>query len=101
MALVKVFEPIKLEDGKVGAADGQAVDVKIAGDYAFFSYDSFGVVCYSIADLIKALPAGVSPTEVWKKSLTGQLVYDYRPVAVSRFKLQYVPGYEEMAGGAV
>lgn len=101
MSLVKVFEPIKLEDGKVGAADGQAVDVKVAGSHAFFSYDSFGVVCYRIADLIAPLPSGISPTDVWKKSQTGRLVYDYRPVAASRFKLQLVPGYEDWAGGAV
>jgi len=100
MEIVKVFEPIKYEDDKVGAADGQATDVKVVGDKAYFSYDSFGVVCYSMADLTEALPDGVSPTEVWKKSLTGQLQYDYRPVAVSRFKLQYVPGYEDWAGGA-
>lgn len=101
MKLVKVFEPIKLEEGKVGAADGQSVDVKVVGNYAYFSYDSFGVICYSLADLIKPLDAGISPTEVWKKNSTGTLVYDYRPVAVSRFKLQLVPGYEAWAGGAV
>jgi hypothetical protein len=101
MKIVKVFEPIKLEEGKVGAADGQSVDVKVAGNYAFFSYDSFGVVCYSLADLIAALPAGVDPTEVWRKDTSGTLVYDYRPVAVSRFKLQLIPGYEDWAGGAV
>ena len=101
MQLVKVFEPIKLEDGKVGAADGQSVDVKVVGDYAYFSYDSFGVVSYRLADLITPLPVGVEPTETWKKSNTGKLIYDYRPVAVSRFKLQLVPGYEEWSGGAV
>ncbi|OGU20396.1 MAG: hypothetical protein A2X85_07705 [Geobacteraceae bacterium GWF2_54_21] len=101
MKLVKVFEPIKLEEGKVGAADGQSVDVKVVGDYAYFTYDSFGVVCYSLADLIAPLPAGVLPTEVWKKSNTSVLLYDYRPVAVSRFKLQLVPGYEAWSGGAV
>ena len=55
MFLVKVFEPIKLEDGKVGAADGKATDVQVVGDHAYFSYDSFGVVCYSLADLIEPL----------------------------------------------
>lgn len=101
MQLVKVFEPIKLEEGKVGAADGQAVDVKVVGDHAYFSYDSFGVICYKLSDLIAPLPDGISPTDVWKKSNTGQLNYDYRPQAVSRFKLQYVPGYEDWSGGAV
>ncbi len=100
MYLVKVFEPIKLEDGKVGAADGQATDVLVVGDYAYFSYDSFGVVCYSLADLIEPLPEGTKPTETWKKSLTGQLVYDYRPTETGRFKLQRVPGYEDVDGGA-
>ena len=71
------------------------------GDHAYFTYDSFGVVCYSLADLIAPLPAGVDPTSVWSKNTDGTLVYDYRPVAVSRFKLQLVPGYEAWAGGAV
>jgi len=100
MFLVKVFEPIKYEDGKVGAADGQATDVLVIGDYAYLTYDSFGVVCYSLADLIEPLPAGVAPTETWKKSLTGTLVYDYRPEAAGRFKLQEVSGYEDVDGGA-
>jgi len=80
---------------------GQSVDVKVVGNYAYFSYDSFGVVCYSMADLIAPLPEGIEPTEVWNKDTAGNLVYDYRPVAVSRFKLQLVPGYEDWAGGAV
>lgn len=101
MKLVKVFEPIKLEEGKVGAADGQSVDVKVVGNHAYFTYDSFGVVCYSLADLIAPLPAGIDPTSVWSKNTDGTLVYDYRPVAVSRFKLQLVPDYEDWAGGAV
>lgn len=29
------------------------------------------------------------------------MVYDYRPVALGRFKLQYVAGYETVSGGAV
>ncbi len=101
MKLVKVFEPIKVEEGKVGAADGQSVDVKVVGNHAYFTYDSFGVVCYSLADLIAPLPAGVDPTSVWEKDSTGTQIYDYRPVAVSRFKLQLVPGYEDWSGGAV
>jgi hypothetical protein len=28
-------------------------------------------------------------------------VYNYRPAALGRFKLQYVPGYETVSGGAV
>lgn len=101
MKLVKVFEPIKIEEDKVGAADGQSVDVKVVGNHAYFTYDSFGVVCYSLADLIAPLPAGIDPTSVWSKNTDGTLVYDYRPVAISRFKLQLVPGYEAWSGGAV
>lgn len=85
MVLVKRFEPIKIEDGKVGHADGRSVDVVVVGNHAFFTYDSFGVVAYSIADLIAPLPAGVDPTDIWRKT-PGKV--DYRPVAVSRFKLQ-------------
>ncbi len=101
MKLVKVFEPIKMEDGKVGAADGQAIDVKVVENYAYFSYDSFGVVSYLIEDLIEPLPPGIDPTQVWKVRSSGTLLYDYRPEAAGRFKLQYIPGFEEQAGGAV
>jgi len=102
MKPVKIFEPIKMEDGKVGKADGKAVDVQVVGDYAYFTYDSFGVVCYRLSDLIAPLPEGVDPTEIWTKDeATETVLYDYRPKAVSRFKLQQVPGYEAVAGGAV
>lgn len=100
MQLVKVFEPIKIEDGKVGHADGRSVDVEVVGDLAYFSYDSFGVVAYSIADLIEPLPEGIDPNEVW--SVQGDtLEYDYRPKALGRFKLQDQPGLEEYRGGAL
>lgn len=101
MQLVKVFEPIKYEDGKVGHADGKSVDVNIVGDKAYVSYDSFGLVCYNMSDLIAPLPAGLDPTDTWKKSNSGQIVYDYRPEAVARFVLKEVPGYEGWGGGAV
>ena len=102
MKPVKVFEPIKMEDGKVGKADGKSVDVKVVGDYAYFTYDSFGVVCYRLSDLIAPLPEGVDPTDIWTKDEeTETVLYDYRPKAVSRFKLQQVPGYETVSGGAV
>lgn len=101
MRLVKVFQPIKYEDGDVGVADGQAIDVEVIGDKAYFTYDSFGVLCYAMADLIAAIPEGVSPTELFLKNMDGTVVYDYRPVALGRFKLQYVPGYETVSGGAV
>jgi len=98
--LVKVFEPIKLEDGKVGHADGRADDVQVAGDRAYFTYDSFGIVGYEVADLIAPLPAGVDPTKIWKVQ-GGVVLYDYRPVAFGHFKLQTVPGYEDVDGGAL
>ncbi|MGD2172191.1 MAG: hypothetical protein PVF80_08810, partial [Gammaproteobacteria bacterium] len=92
MVLIKVFEPIKTEyhvevDGSLSAqynkADGKSVDVLIVDDYAYFTYDSFGVVAYRIADLIKPLPAGMDPTDIWERGEIGE-----RPVAVARFKLQ-------------
>jgi hypothetical protein len=83
MTLVKIFEPIKMEDDKVGKADGRSVAVQIVDDHAFFTYDSFGVVSYAIADLIEPLPEGVEPTDLWRKTPD-----DYRPIAVYRFKLQ-------------
>ncbi len=35
MKILKVFEPIKIEDGDVGSADGQAIDVEVINDKAF------------------------------------------------------------------
>lgn len=101
MKIVKVFEPIKIEDGDIGVADGQAIDVEVIGDKAYFSYDSFGVICYSMTDLIAPVPVGVDPTEIFLKNTSGTVIYDYRPAALGQFKLQYVPGYEDVAGGAV
>ncbi|MBE0599582.1 MAG: hypothetical protein IH614_20265, partial [Desulfuromonadales bacterium] len=101
MKLVKVFQPIKYENGDIGVADGQAIDVEVIGDKAYFSYDSFGVLCYSMADLIAPLPVGVSPTALFLKAQDGAVIYDYRPAVLAQFKLQYVPGYEEVDGGAV
>ncbi len=83
MKLIKVFEPIKMEDDKVGKADGKSVAVKVVRNHAFFTYDSFGIVSYSIADLIAPLIEGTDPTDIWK---TGGV--DQRPVAAARFKLQ-------------
>lgn len=83
MSVIKIFEPIKMEDDKVGKADGKSVAVKIMGDHVFFTYDSFGVVCYSIADLIAPLIPGTDPQEIWSKNGT-----DQRPHALARFKLQ-------------
>lgn len=83
MALVKIFEPVKEEDGKYGKADGKSVTVRIVGEHAFFTYDSFGVVVYNISDLIAPLPDGVDPSDIWNPGEIG-----YRPLAVARFKLQ-------------
>ena len=101
MVLVKRFEPIKPGDDptdptKVGKADGRSVDVQIVGDYAYFTYDSFGVVAYRIDDPDPAVYDLIStdelvannitdPTKIWKPGGNG---FDYRPVAVARFKLQ-------------
>ena len=92
MVLIKVFEPIKTEyheelDGSLSAqynkADGKSVDVLIVDDHAYFTYDSFGVLAYRIVDLVKPLPAGMDPTDIWERGEIGE-----RPVAVARFKLQ-------------
>ena len=101
MEIIKVFEPIKYEDGDVGSADGQAIDVEVIGNNAYFTYDSFGVVAYAISDLIEPVPPGVSVTDLFKKKSNGTVLYDYRPEAEGRFKLQEVTGYENTAGGAV
>ena len=84
MPVVKVFEPIKIEDGDIAVADGQAIDVEVIGNRAYLAYDSFGVVAYDMADLIAPLPAGVNPTDLFRKALDGTVIYDYRPAAVGR-----------------
>lgn len=99
--LVKVFEPIKLEEDKVGKADGRSVDVHVVGDNVFFSYTSFGLVSYSLADLIEPLPAGTDPTEIWKSGSDGTVEFDYRPVALDRFLINEVPGLEEISAEAL
>lgn len=101
MKIVKVFEPIKLENGDVAAADGQCIDVKVVGDKAYLTYDSFGVVCYSMTDLIAPVPVGVDPTNIFLVALDGAVVYDYRPAALGRFALDETPGYETVSGGAM
>lgn len=101
MQLVKVFEPIKYENDELGSADGQAIDVEVIGDIAYFTYDSFGVISYAMSDLVTPVPEGVDPTELFKKEDNGTIVYDYRPEFLGRFKLQWVPGYEAVSGGAV
>lgn len=91
MVLIKVFEPIKTEtheeDGVItpqyNKADGKSADVLVVDDHAYFTYDSFGVLAYKIADLIKPLPEGMDPTDIWERGEIGE-----RPIAVARFKLQ-------------
>ena len=101
MRIVKVFEPIKYENDELGSADGQAIDVEVIGDKAYFTYDSFGVLCYAMSDLVAPVADGVDPTELFKKALDGSIIYDLRPAFLGRFQLQAVPGYEEVSGGAV
>jgi hypothetical protein len=106
MVLLKRFEPIKVGDEEeVGKADGRSVDVKVVGDYAYFTYDSFGIVAYriddpdpAVHDLISPLPEGTDPTQIWRPG--GANSFDYRPEAVARFKLQdeTLGGWPELAG---
>lgn len=101
MQIVKVFEPIKIEDGDIGSADGQAIDVEVVGDNAYFGYDSFGLVAYSMAALTEPVPDGVSPTELFVKKNNGEVKYDYRPAFLGKFKLQDVAEYADADGGGV
>ncbi|WP_167495704.1 carboxypeptidase regulatory-like domain-containing protein [Desulfosediminicola ganghwensis] len=101
MQIVKVFEPKKYEGDDLGSADGQAIDLEVVGDIAYYGYDSFGLVAYSMNDLISPLPAGVDPTELFKKEADGSVIYDYRPEFLGKFKLQEVVGYEDVDGGSV
>ena len=96
MELVKRFQPIKLEeedDGSIhiGKADSRAIDVHVVGAHAYFSYGGFGVLAYSIQDLIAPLPDGVDPKKIWEMH-GGD---DYRPEAVARYVLQDEPGLED------
>jgi hypothetical protein len=114
--LIKTFEPIKSDDDNAfGAADGKSVDVHIVGDTAYFSYDSYGLVAYRMADLVRpateerplVVPDGQAAdvcstiTDVTKLSAKQGGVGECRPTAVGYFKLQFQPGYEELDGGAL
>lgn len=111
LKLIKTFEPKKYDEDKVGSADGKSVDVHLVGDYAYFSYDSFGLVAYKIADLIQPVveyqpvgqPAGACAdvTDVTALSAKQGRTVDCRPESVGRFKLQTVAGYETVDGGAL
>ena len=114
--LIKTFEPLKADDDNAfGSADGKSVDVHVVGDTAYFSYDSFGLVAYRMADLVRpateerplVVPAGQAPdicatlTDVTKLSAKQGGVGECRPTAVGYFKLQKLEGYEDTEGGAL
>lgn len=114
--LLKTFEPLKADDDNAfGSADGKSVDVHIVNDIAYFSYDSFGLVAYHMADLIRpateerpaVVPDGQDPdvcatiTDVTKLSEKQGGVGECRPTAAGHFKLQFQAGYEEVEGGAL
>ncbi|MCM5570101.1 hypothetical protein M6I34_06240 [Burkholderiaceae bacterium FT117] len=111
LKLIKTFEPKKYDEDKVGSADGKSVDVHVVGDHVFFSYDSFGLVAYSIADLIQPVvefqPVGqpegacADVTDVTALSAKQGRAVDCRPESVGRFRLQSVAGYETADGGAL
>ena len=115
MTLIKTFEPLKSDaDNLFGSADGKSVDVQVVGDYAYISYDSFGIVAYSMASLIQPVTQTVPPlvpagqaanacaavTDVTKLSAKQGGTAECRPTEVSRFKLQQLPGYADAEGGA-
>ncbi|MBA1147101.1 hypothetical protein H0Z60_08500 [Ectothiorhodospiraceae bacterium WFHF3C12] len=94
MELVKLFEPIKLEledDGTlhVGKADSRSIDVDIVGDHVYYSYGGFGLLAYSIEDMLAPLPDGIAPDNIWEMH-----DYDYRPEAVGAYRMQDEPGME-------
>ena len=114
--LIKTFEPLKADDDNAfGSADGKSVDVHVVGDMAYFSYDSFGLVAYRMADLIRpatlerpaVVPVGQAPdaclavTDVTKLSAKQGGVAECRPAAAGYFKLQKLAGYETVDGGAL
>jgi hypothetical protein len=114
--LIKTFEPLKADDDNAfGSADGKSVDVHVVGDMAYFSYDSFGLVAYRMADLIRpatlerpaVVPMGQAPdaclavTDVTKLSAKQGGVAECRPTAAGYFKLQKLAGYESVDGGAL
>ncbi len=114
--LIKTFEPLKADDDNAfGSADGKSVDVHVVGDLAYFSYDSFGLVAYRMADLIRpakderplVVPAGQAAdvcatiTDVTKLSAKQGGVGECRPTATGYLKLQKLAGYETVDGGAL
>ena len=115
MTLIKTFEPMKSDaDNLFGSADGKSVDVQIVGNYAYISYDSFGIVAYSMASLIQpvtetrppVVPAGQAAdaclfvTDVTKLSAKQGGTAECRPTAVGHYKLQLDPLHPEFANAA-
>lgn len=101
--LIKTFEPLKSDDDNAfGSADGKSVDLHIVGDVAYFSYDSFGLGAYRMADLI-APPTDINPlcTDPTKLSAKQGGPAECRPTLAGYFKLQKLAGYETMDGGAL
>jgi hypothetical protein len=101
--LIKTFEPLKSDDDNAfGSADGKSVDVHIVGDVAYFSYDSFGLGAYHMADLI-APPTDINPlcTDPTKLSAKQGGPAECRPTLAGYFKLQFQPGYADADGGAL
>ena len=101
--LIKTFEPLKSDDDNAfGSADGKSVDIHIVGDVAYFSYDSFGVGAYRMADLI-APPTDIDPscTDPTKLSKKQGGTAECRPPLAGYLKLQKLAGYEDMDGGAL
>lgn len=96
MVLIKLFEPIKLEEEEdgtvhVGKASSRSVDVDVVDDKVYFTYGDFGVLAYSIADLLAPLPEGVDPRKIWGPHEAN----DYRPEALSQYVLTDEPGLED------
>lgn len=101
--LIKTFEPLKSDDDNAfGSADGKSVDLHIVGDVAYFSYDSFGLGAYRMADLI-APPTDINPLCIDPTKLSAKQggPAECRPPLAGYFKLQKLAGYETMDGGAL
>lgn len=101
--LIKTFEPLKSDDDNAfGSADGKSVDLHIVGDVAYFSYDSFGLGAYRMADLI-APPTDINPLCIDPTKLSAKQggPAECRPPLAGYFKLQKLAGYEEAEGGAL